>query len=233
MAEIGRYGASELPVVLPDARLRRRGCATEALELDAKCGYYAAMQCVQCKAAIPFEREKRRAKYCSDLCKVARQKEQWREQNERPEIRIASGTVGAIGELRAAAELLSKGYEVFRAVSQSCSCDLAILKDDELLRVEVRTGFYSPNGKLSYNRGRDRASSAKYDVMAVVSAKEIRFFGALGDPHPSVNITLVCAHCGQSFTKRKGNQRYCSYVCMRDAGADRDKLRPNRKRASI
>ena len=54
---------------------------------------------------------------------------------------VPSGTVGAISELIVSADLLSKGYEVFRALSQNCSCDLAILRNGKLLRIEVRTGY--------------------------------------------------------------------------------------------
>ena len=42
---------------------------------------------------------------------------------------ITCATIGAISELMVSADLLKKGYEVFRAVSPSCSCDLAILRD--------------------------------------------------------------------------------------------------------
>ena len=41
------------------------------------------------------------------------------------------GTTGAIAELVVATDLLGRGYEVFRALSPSCSGDLAVLKNGE------------------------------------------------------------------------------------------------------
>ena len=41
-----------------------------------------------------------------------------------------------------------KGYNVFRALSPSCPCDLAILKDHKLFKVEVRTAHISTSGKI-------------------------------------------------------------------------------------
>ena len=57
---------------------------------------------------------------------------------------ISTGTVGAIGELRVSTDLLARGYEVFRAVSPSCSCDLIARKGGRALRIEVRTAHGSP-----------------------------------------------------------------------------------------
>lgn len=67
-----------------------------------------------------------------------------------------------------AADLLAKGYEVFRAVSPSCSCDLAILRDGKLTRVEVRTGYRNGHtGAMVYAR-KHRA-----EIVAVAIGNEI------------------------------------------------------------
>ncbi len=51
----------------------------------------------------------------------------------------------------ASADLIKKGYEVFRALSPSCSCDLIAKKGSKILRIEVRTGqIYANTGRLSY-----------------------------------------------------------------------------------
>jgi len=60
---------------------------------------------------------------------------------------LPCGTVGAIAELVVATDLLKKGYDVFRALSPHCSCDLAILKNRKLYRIEVRNGYRLKNGK--------------------------------------------------------------------------------------
>lgn len=78
---------------------------------------------------------------------------------------LASSTTGAVSELTVACDLLKRGYEVFRAVSPSCSCDLAILKDNKLVRVEVRTAQRNQvTGNVLYpNPDRNR-----FDVLALV-----------------------------------------------------------------
>jgi len=94
------------------------------------------------------------------------------------------GTVGAISEILVSADLLKKGYEVFRAISPSCSCDLAMLKDNKLLRVEVRTGRNSATGKLYYS------SNMRADIMAVVIHKtnEIIYIPKIDEKNKVKNI---------------------------------------------
>jgi hypothetical protein len=77
---------------------------------------------------------------------------------------MASGSIGAIGEMRVCADLLSKGFEVFRSVSQSTSCDLVSLWKGKPRRIEVRTGRYGVGGRLAYPKG----DPSKSDIMAVV-----------------------------------------------------------------
>jgi len=95
---------------------------------------------------------------------------------------LTSGTTGAIGELLVAADLLQKGYHVFRAQSPSCPCDLAILKDNRLLRVEVRTGHRSRATGKVYPPVKDNLSNGKYDlyVQVVHGPLEITYFPPLG-----------------------------------------------------
>ena len=54
---------------------------------------------------------------------------------------VSPGTAGAIGELRAAADLMLLNLPVFRALSPSCPCDLVVLHGAELLTIEVRNGY--------------------------------------------------------------------------------------------
>lgn len=53
---------------------------------------------------------------------------------------IPEGTVGAIAELFIATDLLSRGYSVFRSLSQSCFCDLIGIKGNKVLKIECKTG---------------------------------------------------------------------------------------------
>ena len=61
------------------------------------------------------------------------------------EMKLSTGTKGALSELLVAADLMAKGYEVFRALSPSCSCDLIANNGKGLLRIECRTGSKNPN----------------------------------------------------------------------------------------
>jgi len=104
-----------------------------------------------------------RQKYCSSVCK--------KELNARQVTRamhdgLTTASIGAMHELIACADLLRRGWSVFRAVSPSCKCDLVIMKGTWLLRVEVTSGhIYKPSGRLSYVKKPD---DYQFEVLAVV-----------------------------------------------------------------
>lgn len=105
-------------------------------------------KCISCGKSIspPLKNKKgTQRKYCSPECRDLAYSAKYRENN--PLMGTSSVTTGAISELRVAIDLLSKGYDVFRAVSPHCPCDLAILKNKQLLRIEVRTTHISSTGK--------------------------------------------------------------------------------------
>lgn len=52
---------------------------------------------------------------------------------------LSTGTLGAIGELRVAADLMQQGYLVGRNLSPNGIADLIAWKPDELLLVEVKS----------------------------------------------------------------------------------------------
>lgn len=73
-----------------------------------------------------------------------------------------------MSELKVAVDLLSRGYGVFRALSPSSPCDLAILQDSKLIKVEVKTGHYTSAGKVF----RPYLSNHNYDILALVMADD-------------------------------------------------------------
>jgi len=79
---------------------------------------------------------------------------------------LCPSTSGALAELIACTDLIRKGYEVFRAISPACSCDLTILKNGKIQRVEVRTATKTSNGVLSYCH--KSTDIGRYDVLALV-----------------------------------------------------------------
>jgi hypothetical protein len=133
--------------------------------------------CAHCnKEFVPRQRYATRQRFCNHSCAI-------KAQNIRMGVgsaydkRINRSTVGAISELIVCVDLLAKGYEVFRAVSPACSCDLAILKDKQLLRVEVKTGYKNVvSGKLLYPKN----NLQPHDILAiVVNANNITYFPCL------------------------------------------------------
>jgi hypothetical protein len=115
--------------------------------------------CPQCQKVFLTRRSNKI--YCSKSCK---NKKMYVARSAYPD--LPTGTVGAISELAVSCDLLRRGFEVFRALSSSCSCDLAILwKGTHLRRVEVRTGYENPStGKQSTCR----TGIERCDIFAIV-----------------------------------------------------------------
>lgn len=114
--------------------------------------------CVHCGAIYFPKRLDQR--WCSVDCRASAKRAAYAAKN--PNAGLPTGTVGAISELKVAADLLGKGFEVFRALSPSCSCDLAILRNGTLVRVEVTTGHRTGNGRVTHP-----SKASRYDVLAV------------------------------------------------------------------
>ena len=103
--------------------------------------------CVNCGTS--FETTMSQKVHCDSLCR----KESWRKRytgvNDLGKLpKLPSNKVGAMTEIFVSAYLLERGFDVFRAMSPSSSCDLIIIKDKKSYRVEVRTGSYNSTGKL-------------------------------------------------------------------------------------
>lgn len=117
--------------------------------------------CPGCKQ--PFITTSTIKQFCDRYCRARH------ESKSRPAVAqypgLPTATTGAISELRVATDLLTKGYEVFRALSSSCSCDLAVLKGTKLVRVEVRTS-YDQNGKIAKHK--NPRDAGRQDVYAWV-----------------------------------------------------------------
>lgn len=129
--------------------------------------------CVGCGNTIRGARLAHR-KFCGDRCRI----EHWRLRHNRRHpvfptaARLSTGVVGAVSELIVSADLLGRGYEVFRSVSQSCSCDLAALKNGTFLRIEVRTGSVNKQGVMTCSLSKN--DIGRSDVLAVVDLSSNR-----------------------------------------------------------
>lgn len=110
------------------------------------------------------------SKYCSKSCNHVASRERYKHLNR--SLGLPSGTTGAIAELRVAVDLMSRGFEVFRALSPSASCDLAIISNDHLLRVEVRTSYYGvKDGTITKNK----SGVGNQDIWAFVTHDKITY----------------------------------------------------------
>lgn len=127
---------------------------------------FAQKKCKECKNFfIPNQSNQI---YCNEICSRI----DWR---KRKSTSVAyfplldKSNIGTISELLVSADLLKKGYDVFRALSPHSKNDLVITKDDKLKTVEVKTGrFYKMT--LHYKK------SNIADITAVVTLSDNKIF---------------------------------------------------------
>lgn len=120
-----------------------------------------------CGKSYPYKKNK---KYCSKECgKIVCSKNKYGDSyssilTDKPDIPAAS--MGAVSELIVCADLIKRGYSVFRAQSPACPCDLVVWLGGKLYRVEVRTGSTSVyTGKLLFPF--KESDKGRFDIMAV------------------------------------------------------------------
>jgi hypothetical protein len=126
-------------------------------------------ECPVCKNNFSTNRLDK--KYCSKPCQDKAKDDRCILQPAYDINNTSTNTTGAISELEVSADLLKKGYEVFRAVSPSCSCDLIAHKNGKLLKIEVRTGSINVVTKTKLvNRSNFRA-----DILAAVYSSGVEY----------------------------------------------------------
>src|SRR6188768_1067260 len=138
------------------------------MQAAAKSSQPAPKACRICNGPILGPRLLRDALTCSHPCRRRLKAARYRELNGTSNhAAIPRSSIGAASELRAAADLLLRGYPAFRAVSPACPCDLVILLGKRAVRVEVRSATTSTTGatQFAHNDARD---AGKYDVLALV-----------------------------------------------------------------
>lgn len=130
-----------------------------------------AGECKDCGATLTGGRKDRC--FCDKDCASSYQKKQWRALNPKSPLgQLATGTVAEVNEMRVAIDLLSRGYEVYRAAFQGMPCDLMVRQSgaentEDFYRIEVTTGTFTPKGTLAHP-ARD---TTKFDVLAVVATE--------------------------------------------------------------
>lgn len=154
----------------------QRWCSANCSSIDwrRKRGKYPDRRTQECdRCGVKFETGRVWQRFCSRSCSTAYYNKKWRDVNV-TDLKLSTATVGTISELLVAADLLAAGYDVFKSVSPACCCDLAILKNRKLYRVEVTTAYHGPTGKRCSPR---KDNFQNYDIVAYVlkTTKEIEY----------------------------------------------------------
>jgi len=102
--------------------------------------------------------------FCSKDCYGESTKAEYK----RSRINVKTSTLGAINELKVATDLMSKKYNVFRALDPSCKYDFIIEKDGNISKLQVKTGRRNQKNKLCFPKDKYDA-----DITAVVIDNEI------------------------------------------------------------
>lgn len=164
------------PVPKPATGKPGRFCCAACREIfkERNRSHFDPVACPVCGELLSQERMRHKAKFCSDACKHSQERVNYERVNPTPE--LSAGTVGAVGELVVSVDLMRRGYAVFRALSPNCICDLAVVANGKLLRVEVRSGHRTAGGSIYCNWG----DKTRYDTLAVVlRSGEVFYFPEL------------------------------------------------------
>lgn len=129
--------------------------------------------CLRCKKNIPESllggKRAQTARYCSGICRNADYSEKQQKTSiQRAFPHLSTATVGSINEMLVCIDLLRRGFSVYREVSPG-NCDLAVVLNNKLYRVEVTTGTFNASGKLSY----PKKNTDNFDFLAVVTLGDI------------------------------------------------------------
>ena len=126
-------------------------------------------ECGHCKRE--FRKLQNTHRFCSKECRNARYGADQGFESLSKKWGITHSKLGAAAELRVCADLLQRGFEVFRAVSPDASADLVIFKQGgPILRVEVKTGYEGERREYQLSPRANRS-----DVLAVVTRQHIRY----------------------------------------------------------
>ena len=95
---------------------------------------------------------------------------------------LNTGTVGAIAELVISAELMRNGYEVYRALSSHCRCDILAVKNGVVNEIEIRSGLYynRKDGGITLHYP-TRRSEGKKMIIYTHSDNKIHYINPLDD----------------------------------------------------
>lgn len=115
-------------------------------------------QCKNCTKE--FEVHHKSKKFCTSRCKdlFCHRKSQHIPNH------LSTGTTGAMIELLVSADLIRKGYYVFRNVGPHGPCDIIAMKNNKQYLIEVKTKSFKSNGEIRLFKPVN--PNGKYDIVA-------------------------------------------------------------------
>ena len=119
---------------------------------------------------------------------------------------------GARNELAATVWLLDQGYEVFRNISQHGAVDIIATRNGEIVFIDVKARHPSSTGAVGARATEEQYERGVKFLYINAATGEI----SLGDPLPPF-VTAPCDLCGNLFTQKRSEQRYCSRNCRERA----------------
>jgi Holliday junction resolvase-like predicted endonuclease len=116
---------------------------------------------------------------------------------------------GAASEIIALLWLLNEGYEVYRNVSPHGICDMVAIKDDEILKIDVKTVSFNKSANQLTGSSHTKEQIKQGIKILMVHLAEGKVHGWLD---PKVQENYVC-QCGKTGIKRNKTQKWCSPEC--------------------
>jgi hypothetical protein len=111
--------------------------------------------------------------YCSSEC---RYKNRCITQGKLSHLKV--GDVGALGEMFTCSNLIFKGYEVYRAISQASKYDLIALKNGKIMSIQVRTGYRGKDNRVFFPKKKTDKHPDHYAIV-LNATKEVVYLPEL------------------------------------------------------
>ena len=86
---------------------------------------------------------------------------------------VTTTMIGAVAELAISSDLYANGYHVYRSLTSNGPVDLIAVKEQNIRMIEVRTGWYTKYGVLSFSK--DRSKQATEFAVFIHSDKTIHY----------------------------------------------------------
>ena len=122
-------------------------------------------RCRECGAELQRPISQKGGRPPSSFCKDECRREFWRKAKLTVQ-GVNRQTVTAIHEMLATADLLKRGFQVYRAMSPDCECGLVALRAGRCYRVATRSGYMAENG---HGVPTSRPADGTFDILAIAT----------------------------------------------------------------